>query len=166
VIFRSGLDPRTRVAVLAIAVGVAAVSGSSLPLKLRNAIITGPIGLVLLFSAVIDKPLLAVLMRRVARHEPDRAPRIEATLRSDRGRHVFRVLTAIAGLTLVADAAGQVILALSVSTSSFVATARVVRWVTIGAGIATAVAYVRRVRAQVSPHSPPAADPAEMAGRR
>lgn len=59
------------------------------------------------------------------------------------------MLTAAIGATCVTDAAAQIVLALTVSTSTFGVGARVASYVIIGTGIAVCVLYVRWSRTRL-----------------
>jgi hypothetical protein len=59
------------------------------------------------------------------------------------------VLTAIAGVTGVADAIAQVVLALTLSTGKFVVAARVASYVIVGSGLLVAATYLRWKRARL-----------------
>ncbi len=101
--------------------------GSALPLKLRRASITGPLGIACLISAAVGRPLLPALLELLVRAGPerwrDRADGVRAAASGD----VATVLTVIVGLGLIADAALQVTLALTVSTTVFLAASRLGR---------------------------------------
>src|SRR6185312_3149929 len=105
-----------------IALAVFALSGGDpLALKLRRGAVTGTIGIALLATVAIGRPLLIVLVERVARLNPQRRSEIEARLADPRRRRALSTLTAIVGATLSLDGATQIALALIVPTGSFVA---------------------------------------------
>jgi hypothetical protein len=66
-------------------------------------------------------------------------------------------LTTIIGITLVADASAQVVVAFTVSASTFGVVARIASWTIIGAGLAGCGLYLRSVRSELRsvPHSAP-----------
>lgn len=57
-------------------------------------------------------------------------------------------LTAIIGTTLLADAAAQIILAFTVSPTTFGVVARIASWVIVATGLAVYALCVRRLRAR------------------
>jgi hypothetical protein len=131
--------------VLAAAVLVAIASGgSTLPLKLRRAVITGSLGLACVGSVLVRRPLLPAVADRLARAWP-RAERITLALGSRASRRQTIMLTAIAGVTLLADATAQVTLALSVSTTAFLGASRLARLAIFAIGLGVSGLYLRRV---------------------
>ncbi len=133
--------------VLAAAVLVSIVSGgSTLPLKLRRAVITGSLGLACVGSVLVRRPLLPAVADRLARAWP-RAERITLALGSRASRRQTIMLTAIVGVTLLADATAQVALALSVSTTAFLGASRLARLAIFAIGLGVSGLYLRRVAA-------------------
>lgn len=104
--------------------------GSSLPLKLHEALITFTIGLVLLVAAVIRRPLPIAHLLRV----PSPTKQINSSL------------GAMIGGFLVLHALLHLMLAVSLSTSSYLVASRLVNWGTVGLGVLGLSAYLRRVR--------------------
>lgn len=130
----------TLVLVIALTVSIAS-SGSALPLKLRRAAITGPLGILCLGSIVMRRPLLPALLGLLPAGGPALS-RIQSWRAGLTGEPAY-VLTAIVGLTLLTDAALQVVLALAVSTTTFVAITGLVRLAIAAVGLAACAAYVR-----------------------
>ena len=129
--------------VLAVAVLVSVASGGSvLPLKLRRAVITGSLGLALLGSVLVRRPLLPVAMDRLARAWP-RTERLTRLLGGQTAPRRAIVLTAIVGVTLLADATAQVTLALTVSTAVFLAASRLARVAVFVVGVGGCASYLR-----------------------
>jgi hypothetical protein len=129
--------------VLAIAVLVSiAFGGSVLPLKLRRAVITGSLGLAFLGSVLVRRPLLPVVMDGLARAWP-RTERLTRLLGGRTAHRQALVLTAIVGVTLLADATAQVTLALTVSTAAFLAASRLARIAVFAVGLAGCASYLR-----------------------
>ncbi len=118
-----------------------AFGGSSLPLELRRAVFPGAVGLACLISLALRQPLLLVLAKRLPR--PGRPPGTDDGLDRPGSREALTVLTAIAGVTGVADAIAQVVLALSLSTGKFVVAARVASYAIVGTGVLVAAGYLR-----------------------
>ncbi|HEX4011676.1 MAG TPA: hypothetical protein VHX62_16765 [Solirubrobacteraceae bacterium] len=171
--------------IFAIALGLTITFGdSSLPLELRRSVFPGALGLACLISIAIGRPLLAVAAARAAAAAGgDRGPASAGT--GDRGaagasahrpgaripdpdrlnapgsQRVLRTLTAMIGVALVADAAAQVVLALTVSTATFAEVARVASYVIIGGGLAVCALYLRAARSRLADQGQrePPADP-------
>jgi hypothetical protein len=123
------VDPAALVGTAAFA-GAAVVSvltgGSSLPLKLHDAVVTGALGLACLVSVAIRRPLLGLLGRRLG------TP------------HALGAGTAIAGVTLIVHAAAHTLVALALPTSSYVIVSRVVGLPIYAAGALALIWYLRR----------------------
>ena len=144
-LLRRRLNPIAVIAavVLGSALVITAVTGgSALPLKLRRASVTGPLGIGCLLSVAIHRPLLPALVELVARSVPPRAAaRVDGARRAIAANRAS-VLTAIVGITLLADAVAQVTLALTVSTTVFIATSRLARIILAAAGLAACGFYL------------------------
>lgn len=152
-IWRRRIEPVGLVALGVFAVALAvtiATGGSALPLELRRSVFPGAVGLACLISLAIRRPLLVIASARVARARPD-LRRGRAPLDTPAAGRVLTTLTAIIGVTFSADAAAQIVLALTLSTASFAELARVASYVTIGGGLAVAALYLRWARAQLEP---------------
>ncbi|MGH2884107.1 MAG: VC0807 family protein [Solirubrobacteraceae bacterium] len=118
--------------------------GSSLPLKLRNAGFAGVLGLICVISVLVRRPLAILLLQIRARRDPELA---DGLARMSHNKPLFRtlaVITALVGITLLVSAAVQTILALTLSTTEFVGSTPVVRWIIYAAGAVPIVWYVRR----------------------
>lgn len=140
---RRRIDPIGVVAVagfVVMLVVLALTGGSELVLKLQEAVFTGPLGLVVLGSAVIGKPLVLVL-QRYADRDPGAVP--------PRQRKAMTVLTVLIGALLVVHAGVLLVLALWLPTTTFVTVGRPVGWVVIAVGLLTVFGYRNRVRASV-----------------
>ncbi len=122
-----------------------AFGGSALPLELRRSVFPGAVGLACLISLLVRRPLVLEAASRMPR--PDQAAGEEDRLARPEVRRMLTVLTAIVGVTGLADAIAQVVLALSLSTSQFVVAAHVASYLTIGSGLLVAVLYLRVKRA-------------------
>lgn len=130
-----------------------ASGGSALPLELRRAAFPGAVGLACLISLVVRRPLLLEAAARMPRPDTDPAAGEENRLERPGARRMLSGLTAIVGVTGLADAIAQVVLALSLSTSQFVVAAHVASYAIIGGGLLVAVAYVRFKRARLAKQS-------------
>ncbi|MGH2892206.1 MAG: hypothetical protein ACRDPM_02905 [Solirubrobacteraceae bacterium] len=160
---RFGLVAAVVTVVLVIALTVSIASGgSALPLKLRRAAITGPLGIACLASVVVRRPLLPALLALLPTGRPALS-RLESWRLALTGEPAF-VLTAIVGLTLVCDALLQVVLALVVSTTTFVAITGLVRLAIAAVGLVVCAGYVRfRWRRPATPQAAGDPDAAALA---
>jgi hypothetical protein len=102
------------------------LGGSALPLKLYHPVVTGIIGLVFLISAVIRKPLLLYLLR-IFKHIDNVG--INDTKRLSK----ITLMTGIIGFVFLFDAAAHIVMALSLSTETYLIMSRVVTFVIIAA---------------------------------
>src|ERR1700733_12364743 len=133
--------------VLATAVLVSIASGdSTLPLKLRRAVITGSLGVACIGSVLVRRPLLPVVADRVARTWP-RDERIPLAFGRRASPRQTLILTTIVGVTLLADATAQITLALSVSTAAFLGASRLARLAISAVGLGAGALYLRWVAA-------------------
>ncbi len=126
-----------------------ALGGSPLPLELHRAVFPGAVGLVCLISLAAHRPLLATVSSRLAKSRPEAAAQAGRTLEAPHAHAALTTLTAIIGVSLLADAASQVVLALTVSASTFGTVARLASRVIIGVGLAICVLYLRRLRTRL-----------------
>lgn len=106
--------------------------GSSLPLKLNEAMISFVIGMVLLIATLIRRPIALGQLLRI----PSPTKQIEGSL------------GAMIGGFLVLHALLHLMLAVSLSTSSYLVLSRVIDWGTLAVGFLAFRAYVRRARAR------------------
>jgi intracellular septation protein A len=104
--------------------------GSSLPLKLNEAAVTFVLGLLLLGAVLVGRPLAIGRTLKV----PHADPRLDANL------------SVVVGAFLVLHALLHVMLAVTLSTATFVTVGRAMSWGTIGVGAVGLYAYLRRVR--------------------
>jgi hypothetical protein len=136
--WRRRLNPVGAVALLAFVVMLvvfALTGGDPLVVKLHDDVLTGPLGLVLLASAAVRRPLLVIAWPLLRRGYP--AP----------PRRVLAVATVLAGTVLTVHAALVLLLALTLPTATFLAVARPAGWAVIGAGVLVGWVYRRRVLA-------------------
>lgn len=111
------INPIGLVAICGFLISILAVylsHGNDLAFKLWHPILTGGIGIILLFSAAIQHPLLALLMKNksLSEESADENP-IEL-------RRFFTVLTLFMGIIFGIHSIATIMLAFSVSTTSFV----------------------------------------------
>jgi len=156
-LWKHKVEPIGLIAVVVFAVALVltiAFGGSSLPLELRRSVFPGAVGLACLVSIAMGRPLLVIIASRAASaHSPSAHSPSARTARanpdSPDGRRSLTTLTAIIGVAGVADAAAQIALALTLTTSQFGVYARVASYVIIGSGVAVGAVYVRHVRTRL-----------------
>ncbi len=145
------LDRGALVSALTVAVALAAYAftgGNPLAIELRRGAVTGSLGLAVLVSVAVRRPLLLLVAEHAAKMSPEQQPVIEARLAEPQRRRALRVLTAIIGLTFALDGATQTGLALTVPTGSFAADSTAVRIVVLGTGVVATVWYFRYQKQQ------------------
>jgi len=162
-VWRRRIEPIGAIAVAVSAIALLltiALGGSSLPLELHRALFPGAVGLAFLISLAARRPLLEIAKSRLAQERPEASVQARSQLGAADAHRALTMLTAIIGVTLVTDAAAQVALALTVSTSTFGVVARVAGWVIVGAGLTVCVLYLRWIRARLK-HDRTSAPPSE-----
>jgi hypothetical protein len=134
---------------LLLAGGISLLSGgSSLPLKLRTAGFTSVLGLACVVSCAVGRPLPILILRLRSRRDEQQA-RALVWVTSDPGRRrAVVVVTVLIGVALLANAAVETGLALSVSTTQFLIASRVSRASIYGAGVLAILGYLRRHRSR------------------
>jgi hypothetical protein len=129
--------------VLGAALAIALASGGgSMVLKLRRSAVTGSLGVACLGSVALRRPLLPIVVGVLTRSLP-RSQRFTGVIRELEGREEMSVLTAIIGVAALCDAAAQAALAFSVSTTTFVAVAGLVRLAVFAVGLTICGVYLR-----------------------
>lgn len=158
-IWRRRIEPIGAIAVAVSAIALLltiALGGSSLPLELHRAVFPGAAGLACLISLAARWPLLSIASTKLARARPEATAATRPKLDSPGAYRLLITLTAIIGVTLVADAAAQVALALTVSASTFGVVTRIASWVIVGTGLAVCVLYARWTLARLRHDRTPA----------
>ncbi|HVX43815.1 MAG TPA: VC0807 family protein [Mycobacteriales bacterium] len=112
--------------------------GNALVLKLHDAVISGPIGLLFLASLATRRPLMVLVKQLTERGKP------AAALPSPRAMYVF---TALIGAMLTVHAAVILGLALALPTTTFLAVGRPIGWVVLAIGAAALLWYRNKLRA-------------------
>ncbi len=149
-IWRRKIDLLTLGGVLTygIAVGAAVVLGAgSLPLKLHRAFITGVVGSVCLVSFAIRRPIVIVLVLRVASSRG-----VEDAIDADMVRRLGR-LTLIIGVSCMGDTAIHTALAILLPTATFLILS-IVTHVVVSAGVLASAYLLFRARLRSSRASP------------
>lgn len=143
--WRRRIDPIGVFAVLGYGVALIALllsGGNPLVLKLHEAVLTGPLGLICLASVAVGRPLHLVVLRALARRDPKWTSAVE---RLGHGR-TSAVLTAIIGTTLSIHALVALVLALLLPTGTYLAVSRPIGWCVIAAGAGVLLWYRTRLR--------------------
>ena len=119
---------------------VVATGGNELVFKIREDLWTGPLGLACLISVAARRPLLLVILQRAARRNAEIAERLGAP----QARRIPTVATGVIGLILLVHAVVVVALALTTSTTTFLALKQPVSLPIVGGGLAALVWWIRR----------------------
>jgi len=147
------LDPIGLIAVISFVVEliVFALTGENqFVLKLQEALLTGPAGLVLLSSVAIGKPVIPLILQFASSTSPSEATDKESAPPAAPAGPVMlarslRLVTLLAGVVLVAHATAITLMALYLPTSSFAQVSRPVGLFIIAGG---AVGIVRLGRSR------------------
>ncbi|HEX4211959.1 MAG TPA: VC0807 family protein [Candidatus Dormibacteraeota bacterium] len=141
-IWRRRIDPLSLIGVAAygLALGAAVFLGAGdLPLKLQRAVLTGAIGIVCLASFAIRRPILVVLVRRVARSRG-----VDAAIGPEMVGRLGH-LTLIAGIGLMGNCALHAATAILLPTPTFLLASAGIHVVAV-AGVALGAVFVFRFR--------------------
>lgn len=122
--------------------------GNPLAIELRRGAVTGVVGVVGLASVALGRPLLLTAARSFAKINPD--PEMTARLAQPERCRGVAILTAIIAATFTVDGATQIVLALSVPTSSFVPDSTEARIAVFGAGALITIQFLRIQRTRLS----------------
>lgn len=144
-LWRRRLDAIGVFAIACFAIGLLLVlvtGGNELAFKLREDIWTGPAGLACLISVAVRRPLFLLVLRFVARRHPQVGERTGDPLT----RRIATVTTAGIGVILLVHALVMVALALTISTTTFLALSRPLSLAIVGGGLAALVWWIRRQR--------------------
>jgi hypothetical protein len=142
-LWRRRLDAIGVFAMACFAIGllaVAASGGNELVFKLREDIWSGVLGLACLISVATRRPLLTVVLRLAARRSADIAERAS----SPQARRISTVATGVIGVILLVHALAIVALALTTSTTTFLALKGLLSLAIVGGGVAALVLWIRR----------------------
>ncbi|MGB6535408.1 MAG: VC0807 family protein [Xanthobacteraceae bacterium] len=106
----------------------ALLGGNELLLKTRAAVLTGPLGLVLLVSALIGRPLLLPILRWRRPAAMVRSGALDRLAHDPAAHRRVVQATAIVGAVLFVHAALEIALALSLPTESFLIASKAANW--------------------------------------
>lgn len=93
--------------------------GSSLPLKLYHPLATGIIGLILLISAILRRPLLIIILQKLKHVDSER-------FNNQENYKKFAILTAFLGLVLVIDSVIHIIIAITLPAVTYMAVSKAI----------------------------------------
>jgi hypothetical protein len=137
-------DPIGVVGVVSFGVGVLiswASGGNTLALELQDPAVTGLLGIAFLVSVAIGRPLHPVILRMLGHGNPR-----YADIANRAQRRASTVTTAIIGLVLLGHAVAVAVLALTQTTSTFVALQHPVGLPIFGLGVGGLYLYQRRLQ--------------------
>ncbi|WP_433464165.1 VC0807 family protein [Spirillospora sp. CA-128828] len=130
------------VAAFGIALIVVLLSGgNAFVLKLQEAVVTGPVGLLFLGSAAVRRPILLTAARLMRRSGERQNAQVEA-----RSRQASTVLTTIMGATFLVHAVALTVLALVLTTAEVLAVSRLVGLAIIGSGLMVVLGFRSRMQ--------------------
>lgn len=144
---RKKLDPIGALSALAYGIGllVFVASGENpLVLKIHEAVLVGPAGIVLLISAIAKRPLLMTVVRFARRRNGDSPPPA-----NDFERRLWQAPTAVIGGALLVNALTTITLAFTLPTSVFLTVNKPLAFLITLAGIVVAVRLVQHRLAEV-----------------
>ena len=142
-LWRRRLDTIGVFAIVCFAIGlllVVATGGNELVFKVREDIWTGTLGLACLISVAARRPLFFVALRFAARRNAQIAERIS----DPQARRIPTVTTAVIGVVVLVHALVMVALALTASTTTFLALKAPLSLAIVGGGLAALVFWIRR----------------------
>lgn len=154
-IWRRRIDPLSvvGVALYGLALGAAVYLGAGdLALKLHRAVVPGVFGIVCLASLAIRRPILVVLVRRVARSRG-----VEDAIGPDIVERLGP-LTLVAGIGLIGDCALHTAMAILLPTPTYLLVSAGIHVVVV-AGVALSALFVFKYRPRFLRPRPPAKDP-------
>jgi len=122
-----------------------ASGGSALAIEMQDPALFGLLGIAFLVSVAIGRPLHPVILRLLGRGDPR-----YTSIASRAERRTSMVITTILGLTLLAHAGAIAVLALTQSTSTFVALQHPVGLPIFGLGLACLFLYRSRLQTRRS----------------
>jgi len=141
-------DPISIIILVAILLGVVlglTLNGSTLLLKIRQSAFTGLFGLACLGSMVFRRPLMFLLAREFASGgDPEKREAFSARWYLPTMPRRFRIVTLVWAVGLMAETSAQTLMALGLSTQTFLVLNQVVSGVFLGSLIAYSVVATRR----------------------
>jgi hypothetical protein len=155
---RGHFEPIGIIALIGIAIGLfgaIALHGNDLLLKVRDSALTGVFGIVCLATLTMPRPAMYYMARAFStggdsakQAEFDQVWELPGVPRR------FRSVTTVWGVTLIAEAAVRIMLALLIPTQAFLIVAQVVSWSVIGGLLWWTVRYSRAGEREVAALAP------------
>lgn len=116
------------------------LGGNTLLLKIHGTLLTGVIGMVLLVSVLLRKPLLLPFFQAFSQTSPNETSILDGAESdlSSRKRIAQRIsfITAVIGIALLTDMIVHVIMALTLPTAAYLGYSRVISLAVLGGGLA------------------------------
>jgi hypothetical protein len=141
-------EPIGVISLIGIAIGIAgaiAFNGDATLLKVRESLLTGVFGIVCLVSLGLRRPAMYYMARSFATGGDSQQARSFDEMWDLPGvPRRFRIVTAVWGVGLVAEAVLRTVLALTLTTSMFLFVTPIINWATIGGLLAFTMWYRRR----------------------
>jgi len=142
------LEPIGIIALVGIAIGLigaVALHGNDLLLKIRDSALTGVFGIVCLVTLALKRPAMYYLGRSFSTgNDPVKVAEFDEIWELPDVPRRFRLVTAVWGVALVAEAALRISLALLLSTQVFLVVAHVLGWSVLGGLLWFTVTYSRK----------------------
>jgi hypothetical protein len=132
--------------VAGVSVGLALHFRSPLFILARGAAISAGLGLAFALSAVVGRPLTRTLALRLSTEHREARLRLAERWGHPRALRVFRILSLGWGVLLLASAAQQAVVVLTMSPGVVMALEPPVRTAVTAIGVLTSVLYVRRIQ--------------------
>jgi hypothetical protein len=128
------------------------LAGNAILLEVHGSLLTGIIGLVLLVSVAMRKPLLEPVLQAFAERGPQGSSISgRASIDPVGGQRLARhipVITTVLGLAFFANAVVHIVLALTLPTATFLVVSRLATLAILGGGVAL-LAWMRRRKASL-----------------
>lgn len=141
-------EPIGVISLIGIVIGIAgavAFHGNATLLKVRESLLTGVFGVVCIASLGARRPAMYYMARSFATGgDADKARSFDEMWDLPGVPRRFRVITAIWGVGLLAEAVVRTVLAVSLTTSTFLFVTPIVNWTTIGGLLAFTMWYRSR----------------------
>lgn len=147
---RRRIDPIGIIVLFGFATGILAsvlLGGNAFVLKIRDTVFTSLFGVVCLVSLTWRKPMMFFIGRSLsAGDDPEKIQAYEALWDMPTAPRTFRIITAVWGVGLIAEACARILLAATLSTGVFLAVAPVWAAAAIGGMFVFTVRYSKRAR--------------------
>jgi hypothetical protein len=133
---RGRFDPIGVIALVGIGlglIGAVVFNGNATLLKVRESLITGVFGVICLLSLAAERPAMFYMGRMFATGgDPTRTAEFDEVWMLPTVPRRFRMVTAVWGIGLTAEAVFRLLLALSIPTQSFLIISQIVNWGVLG----------------------------------